>query len=360
MWSQRRDAASPQSSPHPRQRTAWTAAGSQVIQVGGGNHRDREDRSDEYRNREPDDEQAADAQRRLAGSGSGDSSGAGTVTGGEDAEGGDQSREGSGERARFHPPVSEVAESAREMFADPEGSFEKLDESIDRSVVDEHPTDIRRARTLHAVVQGWLIEQRDHNGEHVVAPVGKDADGLQDVGHWWERDGYWSEGVRPLWDKADEIVDRDAEVVGMKPLSQPEQTVEYDDEMNDIAESMIGFSQAFVAKHFADSEGKLTVHRRWEGQAAERARAAKEAGEAFEVDPRVLESNSLSRERLLANASDSEVIVSREISVEDVGLYLTAFVPTHADTEEITTLGHTTYMIPPDQITVVNNHGPEN
>ena len=309
--------------------------------MGGGDSRDREDRSDEYRDREPGGEQEDDAQRRLAESGDE-----------ENADEGSAGGENGG--SRYYSPLREQAESASATIADPEDHLEALPDTIDRSVVEEHTTTTPRARQLHAVMQGWLIEERDHDAERVMAPAGTDADGLEDIGFWWSEDGYWSEGVEPVWETAADVIDRDAETAEAKPLSKPGQSVEYDDEVENIMRSAIGFSQAFADKHFADDDGKITVHRRWEGDMADDAREAKETDTEWEVDPRALESNSLSGEKLRGVADEGDVIATREIDVEEVGIYLAAIAPNHANEEEITTLGHETYNVQPDQIEVID------
>lgn len=309
--------------------------------MGGGDRRDREDRSDEYRDREPDDESVADAQERL-----------------DEAEavGEGASESGSG-RSGFHPGVESAAESALQTIRNPEDTLDVLSDKIDFSVLNGHVTETDQGRMLNAAVQGWLIEERGHSGEEVISPAGEAADGFQEVGFWWDKDGYRSEGVQPIWDAAENITERDTEVGETVPLSLPGQTVDYNEEMTKISESIIGFSQAFAAEHLADENGEITVHRKWRDDMAEKARRAKEAGEDFEVVPRTLESATLSFEKLAESADESEPIVTRTISVEDVGVYLAAVAPGHAQTEEITTLGNETYSIPADQITIVTEDG---
>jgi hypothetical protein len=315
--------------------------------MGGGNRRDRPDRSDEYQDREPDDFSIEDYQDQLA------ESGAETTEGTTTSDSSNQLNDDSNSDSTFDAAVAEAAESARETLATPEKKLPALTDTIDLSVVDEHTTNSQRARVLNAVLQGWLIEEREHNAEQVMAPAGTDADGLQDVGFWWDEDGYYSEGVQPMWNAAENVIDRDTADIETKPLSRPGQTVDYEDEMTHIAESVIGFSQSFTAKHFADENGEFTVYRKWRDDMAEKARAAKEADEAFTVNPRTLESHTLSYEKVRKSAEPSDVIASREINVSDVGVYLAAVAPGHAETEEITTLGHEKYTLLPNQITIV-------
>lgn len=308
--------------------------------MGGGDRRDRKDRSGEYSNREPGDDDESDAQRRLSNiSGSGRASE-------EDIE-----------VSEYASRVQSQAESARKLTNNPGKYLQELPETIDRSVLDHHITNTQDGRHLNACLQGWLTTEQGHSNETVISPAGEASDGFQDVGFWWDKEGYRSKGVEPLWKAADNAIDRETEWGEMQEISVPGQNVEYSDDVTEVGESIIGFSQAFAAEHLSDENSEITVHRMWQGEKAEEARAAKNSNEGFEVNPRTLQSTTLSFNKLHEDAEEGNPIVSRTIDIKDVGIYTAAVAPGHAETEEITMLGHERYTVPPDQITIVDNNG---